>query len=475
MIATGEEKTINVVEAMISRYVAENAELWDCNYVDPREAYYGPDGEVWRAIGTGATWGLNDEPPYRTEQELMQMRAVGRLLSRENEFAQNGHENRISYIIGDGHTYVVTGKEDDTPRQAINRVQSFVDNWLEVNAWPTRQQETILRADRDGELFLRFFRVDDGYLRVRFIEPGNVTQPTNTNTYESFGIRNAPGDVETVTHYHVAGEGWVDAECVQHRKYNVDSGLKRGIPLFWSVRRNLARATKLLRNMSLATEIQTAIALIRKHEQATQTAVRAFITNRQNGSVTDANGTTKSVLKYPGGSIVDVPANMSYEIPPQLDPSKTVAALQAELRAVASRLVFPEFMLTSDASNAAFASTMVAEGPAVKKFQRDQSTQVSADSQVIKKALAFAVEKGLLTQEEVNATKVTATPPTVTTRDTLKEAQTRQIDMLAGILSPQTATAEAGRDYKTEQDNIEQHQDRGGAPLAKAQPLGVVA
>ena len=38
--------------------------------------------------------------------------------------------------------------------------------------------------------------------------------------------------------------------------------------------------------------------------------------------------------------------------------------LQAELRAIAARLVMPEFMLTSDASNANYASTMVAEGPA---------------------------------------------------------------------------------------------------------------
>jgi hypothetical protein len=43
-----------------------------------------------------------------------------------------------------------------------------------------------------------------------------------------------------------------------------------------------------------------------------------------------------------------------------------VAVLHAELRAIASRLVMPEFMLTSDASNGNYASTMVAEGPAMR-------------------------------------------------------------------------------------------------------------
>ena len=48
--------------------------------------------------------------------------------------------------------------------------------------------------------------------------------------------------------------------------------------------------------------------------------------------------------------------------------------LQAELRAIAARLVMPEFMFTSDASNANYASTMVAEGPAVRMFERLQAT-----------------------------------------------------------------------------------------------------
>ena len=51
-----------------------------------------------------------------------------------------------------------------------------------------------------------------------------------------------------------------------------------------------------------------------------------------------------------------------------------MTVLQAELRAIASRLVMPEFMLTSDASNANYASTMVAEGPAVQDVRAACST-----------------------------------------------------------------------------------------------------
>ena len=43
------------------------------DYVDPKEAFLGPDGEYWNPIsgGTkGAGFGLIEQPPYRTTPEL---------------------------------------------------------------------------------------------------------------------------------------------------------------------------------------------------------------------------------------------------------------------------------------------------------------------------------------------------------------------------------------------------------------------
>ncbi len=48
---------------------------------------------------------------------------------------------------------------------------------LRENSWAARQQEIVRRRDRDGEAFLRFFVSADGFLQVRFIEPGSVTTP----------------------------------------------------------------------------------------------------------------------------------------------------------------------------------------------------------------------------------------------------------------------------------------------------------
>ena len=468
MNAVANQNHVQITEAealldkWITGYMEAQVKFWD-NYVDPKDAYYGPDGEIWDAIGSGRGV-LDEEPPYRTEAELRMMRSVGRLLWSDNEFVINGLENRISYAVGWGHTYTVTGIHHDVPEDAIKRVQAVVDTWRKINKWTSRQQECLLRFDRDGETFIRQFKSEDGYIRLRFVEPGAVLAPASVEVDydDSFGIRTLKHDIETVVAYWINGET-VDACDVQHRKANVDSGLKRGIPLFWPVRKNLARVAKILRNMSTTTEIQTAIALIRKHQQATGQAVRSFIKAKQVGSTTDAGGRSQSVLGYGPGSIIDAAAGTEYEFPSnQLDPSKTVQALAAELRAIASRLVMPEFMLTSDASNANFSSTMVAEGPAVKYFERLQQSIIEQDMDLIECQLTYAVERGLISQEDRALVKVNVQPPSCKVRDELKEAQTRQIDMSLGILSPQTACAETGRDYETEQTNREAHDERFG-------------
>ena len=443
------------VNQFIASYLESQVDLWQ-SYVDPREAYLDENGEIWTGIGGGGVSPL-DEMPFKTCVELFQIQSIARILYRDNEFAINGHRNRINYIIGSSHTYTVVGRSENVPKEAIQRVQSVLDEILKINKWKNRQREIKLRDDRDGESFIRKFRPNDGLMRFRFIEPRSIQPPATAQEHQSFGVETVENDVETPVAYHVDGSP-VSASEIQHRKWNVDSSIKRGYPLMFPVRKNLTRASKLLRNMSISTEIQTAIALIRKHENKTKAAVRTFVNSRseQDSSSQD------SVMRYPAGSIIDVPTGQEYEIPPQLDPSKTISALQAELRAISARLVMPEFMLTSDASNANFASTMVAEGPAVKNFESEQETQIEYDLELLEEALQFAADSGLITQEEINATDISIEPPRVQVRDKLEEAQARQIDMGLGILSPQTATGQINQDYEQEQMNLDVHAERTG-------------
>lgn len=461
------EHAIGSVNKSLANYLESASGLWN-SYVDPREAYL-VDGEIWNDIGQGSA--PTDELPFQTTTQLFHIQSVTRILSRSNEFAINGHTNRINYIVGKSHVYTVVGRDASTADASIEKVQDVLDKILKVNKWKKRQKETKLRDDRDGESYTRKFRPNDGIMRFRFIEPRDNIPPENAQPFESFGIRTKPNDLESVEAYYIASEKkWVDASEIQHRKFNVDSSIKRGYPLMFPVRKNLIRASKLLRNMSVATEIQTAIAMIRKHAQAGKEAVKSFI-NLKATQEKNLRGGTDNVLKYDSGSIVDAPRGTDYDIPKQLDPSKTVNALQAELRAISSRLVMPEFMLSSDASNANYASTMVAEGPSVKNFEAEQDTQKEYDLELIEEALQFAVDSGLLASTDLRAVRIEVQGPDVQVRNRVEEASVRQINMGLGILSKQTATGEAGYDYSQEQTNIEQNQEAdGGLPFGKLVP-----
>jgi capsid protein len=433
--------------------------LWN-SFVDPAESLYDVDGTRWNALGGGLPGGRGGLP-FVDEAQLAALRDECRALAVFNEFAVNGHENRISYIVGSGHHYRVTphksratGSAGAASEELLQQVQAVLDEFVAINQWHKRQQEIVRRKDRDGECFIRFFPAADGTLRVRFVEPDQVAAPQNRigDPAAAFGIQCDPDDVETVLGYWIDGR-FVDASEIQHRKANVDANVKRGLPLFTPVRKNLRRAEKLLRNMSVVSEIQSAIAIIRKHRAATGAGLEQFVASQADATaVNPATGRTTHFRRFAPGTILDALADTEYEFPASgIDAGRYVTVLQAELRAIASRLVMPEFMLTSDASNANYSSTMVAEGPAVKMFERLQHEMIEDDLAVMRRVLAHAAASGRLPYETVSSVEIRGIPPTLAVRDRLRDAQADQILLKSGAMSVQTLALRHGLDPEHEQ------------------------
>lgn len=431
--------------------------LWD-DFVDPREAYAGEDGEWWRPLSSGGS-GPTGQLSSLDEAGLSQLRAQCRRLALANEFAINAIENRINYIVGAGHVYYATVRKGvDAPMDLAARVQAVLDEFQQRNRWLGRQQEIVRRLDRDGEAFLRFFE-SSGKTCVRFVEPDQVATPqcAAQQLQARFGVLCSLGDVEGVEGYYIDGQ-LVDAQQVQHRKANVDANVKRGMPLFAPVRKNLRRAEKLLRNMSVVAEVQSAIALIRRHRSAARAGVERFVDDASAETKVDRQGRVRRLTQYGPGTILDAPAGLEYEFPAtKVDAASYVAVLQAELRAISARLVMPEFMFTSDASNSNYASTMVAEGPAVRMFQRLQATLVQDDADVMWRVVENAARAGRLPQDVRLAVDIQITPPSLTVRDRLKEAQVDKIAHKNGVLSLQTWSQRLGLDYDQEQKNLRLH------------------
>ena len=431
--------------------------LWDA-LVDPREAYLDDEGMWWNNLSGAGAGFVRAGLPYLSEDQLAEVRLECRRLVATNEFAINGVENRISYIVGSGHVYRAVLR-DDSPsgQELVGEVQGVLNEFLQVNSWHARQQEIVRRMDRDGEAFLRFFVGLDGITRVRCVEPEQVATPKElSQTPEaSFGVHTEADDVETVLGYYVDGQP-VEAASIQHRKANVDANVKRGLPLYFPVRKNLRRVEKLLRNMSAMAEIQSAIALIRKHRSALRNGAEQFVSDGSiGGNFSQATGRMRHLSQYAPGTILDAPAGLEYDFPAAgVNASNYVTVLQAELRAIAARLVMPEFMFTSDASNANYSSTLVAEGPAVKMFERLQASLRNDDLLVMWRVVENAAAAGRLPRDVRQRVEIQITLPSLHVRDQLREVQVEKIAFEKGILSPQTWSQRLGLDYDQEQKNL---------------------
>ena len=468
-----------LLEKSISKVMESTLQVTDL--IDPRDAYVDPQtGEIWAPVGVyGKGRDASAQTVYMNETELWNVQNLGCWFYDENEFALNVHENRISYVVGWGHNYECVAMPKRTVSdETLQAVKDVIDRFLTVNRWSPsyvrpqfgqdeplmpgraswgyRQPENLLRRDKLGECIIRTFRGSDTLL-LRYAESHALCAPEGNEEIAPFGIECDKEDHETVLAYWIDGER-VPAAEIQHRTRSGSPMHPRGIPINYACRKNLLRAQKILRNGSTITEIQTAIAMIRRHATATQQTIVALNTGNATQAVADSNGNTRYRRRYEPGTILDANLNTEYDFPSMgVDPGRYIASLQGELRAIAARHCMPEFMVSSDASNSAYASTMVAEGPAVKMFQRLQWDEIAHDLELIWQAVAYAVEAGVLPDSVLTDVDILAEAPQVQTRDKLKEAQTAQVLDAMHVQSPQTTAQQFDLDYEQEIAQIEDH------------------
>jgi hypothetical protein len=451
-IALHQQRLKKLDDAIVKTF-NESMDLFD-NFVDPLEDFQGLDEPGIPLGSAGSNRPGAERAGFGTETELTRARQFCRLLAESNEFAISAIDNRISYGVGIGHTYHVSPKKNaEVDPAVIDQTQAYLDEWTYNNDWGHRQAEHLRRFDRDGEVIIRKFKHKDE-LKIRCVEPWQLSQPAGKEN-ASFGIETDEDDVETVVNYWIDGEA-IDPQDIQHRKANVDCNVKRGVPILWAVKDNLRRASKIYKNMALMTDIHTAIALIRKHSNATADSVSSFRANKTNYYGTNPiTGKSRHKQQYQPGTILDAPAGVEYDFPAGgLDPSKYTHLVDCLLRAVAARMNMPEFMLSANASNANYSSTMIAEGPAVKAFERLQATMARDDVKIIYDVIDYAVELGKLPKEAGEQVEIQVGRPSLISRDVTTETNRDKILYEAKILSPQSFAARNGLDYEQEQQNI---------------------
>jgi predicted double-glycine peptidase len=496
------QEDVRRLELSLQKQLLESTAVTiDNQFVDPLEFLW-DDQSFWLPLGysDSVPWTLDHQkkgellPVYITEYGLKVIRDLSRRLCYFNEFAVNALENRVSYIVGSGMTYSACKARDDCPDELLELVQDVLDHFIEANEWGDAEAEIVRRCDRDGEAFVRFFPQMDGTTIVRFIEPEHVKTPPGHSAQTldyNYGIETDRLDVESVHAYWVVDDPLsgmandrVDAADILHLRLNVDRAAKRGLPTFFPVRKNFERADKLLRNMSLMAQVQATFAMIRKYKGYSAASVQAANASDTDFTVNSIGG-ARNFRRYAPGTVMDVPEGVDYEFPAgNVNAGNFVTILQAELRAIASRLNMPEFMLSADASNANYSSTMIAESPAVKNFQRLQhyyrrkfghgSFRRRLEPRhrpAMWRVIYHAVCAGRLPRETLSFVELKTECPSLIVRDQLQEAQRKQILSMNGILSKQTWSGQEGLDYEQEQQEIEDHNERVGDSQGSMLPL----
>jgi len=455
---------------------------WFGDYVNPAEPLFDSPDFFYPLIGENLPFNLDNRlkgellPVYITEYGLKILRDYSRWLDAYNPYAINLRKNCIAFICGKGYGYGCTpaDKDSDFPngdRELCKIAQRILDRFMQRANWNEWEQWCVHKGVVDGESFLRFFHTGGGECVVRPIEPEHVRSPGDQSAHRSFGIETPEYDIMDVLGFWIVlnpAVTWtpyfVEGDNVVHIRNNVGATAKRGYPTLIPVRRNLIRADKLLQVMSTLASSQSTIAGIRKWDQYSASAVQAF--QQQNADLTvqdPITGQNRFMKRYMPGTWIDAPKNVNYEFPATKVPAAAlVDVLQAELRAIASSMGWPEFMLGSNADTANYATAMVAEAPGVKNLEVMQAFYARqwgdgiyggpAKCGSLWRVLEYAIEWGNAPHEILDRVKIQAEPPTLVARERDKETNRNKILSDEGILSKATWSKQEGLDYDREQE-----------------------
>lgn len=492
--ATAKSKPANEV------VVRESYDAFDYGYDDLRDRY----GYTVSQLGSRRPYwmsAIEDRaegkwlPIYETEWELAEIRAKGRGLASCVSMAIGAQSALANYIFGNGFTFKVNS-EDESNKKLVEEVQTFVDKIIDDNDFITGDQpgldrEIHDRSREDGESIVALYVDEVGdSVRIRQIDSSQLTEPRNAReledwlysrgmlqdevSYWKFGVHTRLDpvmnceDLDNPLGYHVVydtlGNNWdyLPANQVVHLKRNVGRNAKRGVSDYYAVWRMIEREEKLVTNVAEGAAVQAAIAFIRQHaEGKTKDGITRMVAEN---STSDHDIQTKSGPRnrkretfYPG-TVKDIPAGMEYLYGPMGTPGHKIFVEVAQLlmRVCGVRWNMPEALISSDASNANFSSSLVAEAPFVKAREADQQVYKGNARAIVWKSIRLAFDKGRFNKHGLDweafedAIEVKVEAPSVASRDGLKAAQEADILSKAGILSPRTWATQANLDYDNE-------------------------
>jgi Phage portal protein, lambda family len=425
----------------------------------------------------------NMDRPYAFDLAQMQViRRETRSVCIGNDIAQNVVKHYQNHIIGDGLIYELVKKDDGTdPKEAAvakpdDVVKKMILNWEKfeiANDFNGRLRNVVERALRDGEVPIRFFNGEKGlppklrFVDPLFIDPGVATNSNNIyDQYEKmYGVKTKPDDIEDIIGYWFNGNldsaqkqapKLIPAENMLFIKRNTDYEFPRGIPDFWSILTQIRRIEKIVTNTSVLVQIQSAIALIRKHKNQTQANVQRFVNGQSDGQNRTDNTTGRSVTarKMRPGMIIDAPDGTEYDMPAAKISTKNFidAAIQ-DLGKIAARFVLPlEWLLAKEPT-----APLSPGSPVVKNFMSEQAIFFNYVIDIFWRVQTMMGVADVDTIREQYELVITG--PRLAVGKAIDEARVVQILQQTGSISPQTISGMFGVKYAIERANTIRHRN----------------
>lgn len=426
------------------------------------------DANDWVPIGTTAGRGLDV-----TDSQAMRDQAV-RLYYR-NSHARGIIRLMEKYICGRGFSIA-----HDCDLDAVK--EWWADFW-KLNKMTRRCKEIIRRGMRDGDVAIRKFRQKGtGQLVLRFMDVAKIKEPAQarggpTGADNSDGIATDPQDIENVLGFWY-DEQFVPASEVFFRKILVDSDVKRGRSFLEVVMPDLALYRKWLTDRMKLNYIRSLIGLD-KEVRGGPSEVASLAAGYETSKLRAADGS--AYHKTPEGvSVVTHNPGVKYSfMTPNLQAGDVQHDGRSVLLSIAAGSGLSEPMVTADASNANYASSLVAEAPAVMEFEDWQDFWRDLFEEIYETCIQYGIRAGVIPEKYEDEQLVEApdpatgemiqtkqkvlvdTPttcdveyPEIVHREILQETQALALQSAQRWISAHTAAARLNLNYDEELERI---------------------
>lgn len=397
---------IKLVKSWYQRKLAENAAFTSSLETESRIYKEASQLVTERPDGDGfiRAFGVNDYEKGHLQTNQLEMIRQARKLDRYDPHVHGMVSTMVNYIMGRGLS--ITPKSEDPLVWWIWR-----EFWTATrNHMTLRQFEIVRRSIRDGEVFIQFFDKDEegkatGKTTVRFIDPLRVRDDPKkvmagelTQTIRN-GVNTDPDDVEKVVSYSVQDAidqnkfEEVPVEQILHIKINADSDQKRGESFVQVVMRLAKHYEQWLENRIVLNKMRSAIVLIKKIE-GTPAEVARLANTISDASNTPSGYTKKQQIR--GGTVITEGPGVTYRMEaPNINASDVKEDGRNIKCAMAAGTNLPEYVF-GDASNANYASTLIAESPFVKAIEWWQIFFEQSFGEIFRRVIQNAVDAGMI-------------------------------------------------------------------------------